>query len=65
MPFNCCFLDTILRFSVMPKCISNFGYTIQHDQFERPLSAGKTEFDPDEDAHVIGDCVKVCFPFEY
>lgn len=20
---------------------------------------GKTEFDPDEDAHVVGDCVKV------
>jgi hypothetical protein len=23
------------------------------------LFLGKTEFDPDEDAHVVGDCVKV------
>lgn len=25
------------------------------------LFLGKTEFSPDEDAHVVGDCIKVLF----
>lgn len=25
------------------------------------LFSGKIEFDPDEDAHIVGDCVKVSF----
>lgn len=36
---------------------SSSWYIFEH----RVLIVGKNEFSPDEDAHVVGDCVKVLF----
>lgn len=47
------FSSLIANYCFIFKCIT------QHDQYVSFLIIGKNEFDPEEDAHVIGDCVKV------
>lgn len=41
--------NLVFRLFILQLCLSYFFFTI----------LGKTEFGPDEDAHVVGDCVKV------